>query len=208
MGLLAIMLCILSHAQEVMKIGSYTDVQRWGNKYIDMVLPTTETFEYCGNLFKRACPYRWIYLEARGADGGRRYNPRWFRPDKHHANGGEGAILGGWVKIEDDAQGCIPSGSTIRFIIGQKGKSYTDWDMDLGAGGGGGTGILFLPLNAGNDEWQHLIIAGAGRVAYYERNVGRGHADSDEPAGEAGNSSQIGRAAGWKYGTSGAEPGW
>ncbi len=60
-GLLAIMLCILSHAQEVTKIGSYTDVQRRGNKYIDMVLTTVETL-----------PFGWIYLEARGADGGRR----------------------------------------------------------------------------------------------------------------------------------------
>ncbi|MCP4128907.1 MAG: hypothetical protein GY753_17895, partial [Gammaproteobacteria bacterium] len=124
--------------------------------------------------------------------------------------GGEGATLGGWAKIEDDAQGCIPFGSTIRFIIGQKGKSYNSWGI-FGAGGGGGTGILFLPPNAGNGEWQHLIIASAGGGALAWSNEwlsgGGGHSNPDMPSGEAG-SYGPGKAAGWKYGTSGAEPGW
>ncbi|MCP4126149.1 MAG: hypothetical protein GY753_03690, partial [Gammaproteobacteria bacterium] len=197
-GLLAIMLCIFSHAQEVMEIGSYTDIQRRGNKYIDMVLPTTETL-----------PYGWIYLEARGADGGRRDQ---IFIDPHYRNGGEGAILGGWVKIEDDAVGCIPFGSTIRFIIGQHGDSYSSPDEFGSGGGGGGTGILFLPPNAVNDEWEHLIIASAGGGAYADTDGGfhggGGHANPDEPSGKAGKGN-ISGGAGWKYGPlRGPEPGW
>ncbi|MCP4141662.1 MAG: hypothetical protein GY755_15545, partial [Chloroflexi bacterium] len=51
----------------------------------------------------------------------------------------------GWAKIEDDEQGCIPSGSTIRYIIGQHGESESSFLANGGGGGGGGTGILFLP---------------------------------------------------------------
>ncbi|MCP4088496.1 MAG: hypothetical protein GY746_01700 [Gammaproteobacteria bacterium] len=105
-----------------MKIGSYTEVERQYEKYIDLVLPTVDTL-----------PFGWIYLETRGADGGRRY---WAV--KNFANGGEGATLGGWVKIEDDAQGCIPFGSTIRFIIGQKGESFEGWRYNASGGGGRG----------------------------------------------------------------------
>ncbi len=175
-GLLAIMPCILSHAQEVMKIGSYTEVERQYKKYIDMVLPTVETL-----------PFGWIYLEARGADGGRRYLNDYLS-DYHYSNGGEGAILGGWVKIAEDAEGCIPPESKIRFIIGEHAKSNNNAGCSNGgAGGGGGTGILFLPPNAKHDEWQHLIIAAAGGGAslptFGRRDGQGGHADSDEPSG-------------------------
>ncbi|MCP4075743.1 MAG: hypothetical protein GY744_06135, partial [Gammaproteobacteria bacterium] len=138
-GLLPHVIILAGHAQEVMKIGSYTEVERQSKTLIDLVLPTSEILAS-----------GWIYLEGRGADGGRRYNNHFFLPDVHYANGGEGATLGGWAKIKDDAEGCIPSGSKIRFIIGEHGKSYDSGDL-IGAGGGGGTGILFLPPNAGND---------------------------------------------------------
>ncbi len=82
-GLLAIMICILSYAQEVMKIGSYIEVERKFEKYIDLVLPTA------GNHTSR-----WIYLEARGADGGRRYYNDHLHIDDHYTNGGEGATFG------------------------------------------------------------------------------------------------------------------
>ncbi len=39
----ALVLCIHGHAQNVMKIGSYTEVERQYEKYIDLVLPTAET---------------------------------------------------------------------------------------------------------------------------------------------------------------------
>ncbi|MCP4076476.1 MAG: hypothetical protein GY744_09850, partial [Gammaproteobacteria bacterium] len=198
--LLALVLCIHGHAQKVMKIGSYTEVERQYEKHIDLVLPTAETLAS-----------GWIYLEARGGDGGRRYFNDHIFFNTHYANGGEGATLGGWAKIEDDEQGCIPSGSTIRFIIGQHGESNSGWNGGRGGGGGGGTGILFLPPNSVNGEWQHLIIAGAGGGAYAHykgRNGGGGHSNPDKPSGQASKGSNRGNAAGWKYGTSGAEPGW
>ncbi|MCP4127823.1 MAG: hypothetical protein GY753_12270, partial [Gammaproteobacteria bacterium] len=127
----------------------------------------------------------------------------------------EGATLGGWVKIKDDAEGCIPSGSKIRFIVGQSGQS-TNSRFDNGAGGGGGTGILFLPPNANNGEWQHLIIAGGGGGGYAAVDAmnglgGRAYPDSTsgEASVESTATTRWGRAAGWKYGSpSGAEPGW
>ncbi len=70
--------------------------------------------------------------------------------DDLFTNGGEGETHGGWAKIEDDEQGCIPSRSTIRFILGQNGESYNDWHSCVGSGGGSGTGILILPPNARN----------------------------------------------------------
>ncbi|MCP4088707.1 MAG: hypothetical protein GY746_02795, partial [Gammaproteobacteria bacterium] len=170
-------------------------------EYIDLILPTSETLAS-----------GWIYLEARGADGGRRYYNGDVLFNNHYANGGEGAILGGWAKIDDNVQGCIPSGSKIRFIIGEHGKSYNNYRSPAGAGGGGGTGILFLPPNAGNGEWQHLIIAGAGGGAYgdyrIKKNGEGGHAGPDKPSGEAGKGSNPGKAAGWKYGTAEADSGY
>ncbi len=125
---------------------------------------------------------------------------------------GEGDTLGGWAKIKDDPEGCIPPGSKIRFIIGEHGKSQNaDMHFGGGTGGGGGTGILFLAPNAGNGEWQHLIIAGAGGGAYARtnRDLKRegwsgdgGYSNPDLPSGYAGWA-----GAGWKYSTSGAEPG-
>ncbi|MCP4088447.1 MAG: hypothetical protein GY746_01450 [Gammaproteobacteria bacterium] len=199
-GLLGPILYISDHAQKVMKIGSYTEVVHQYDKYIDLVLPTADTLAS-----------GWIYLEARGADGGwRAYKAGHFIND-HYANGGEGATLEGWAKIEDDEQGCIPSGSTIRFIIGQKGDSANSWISTIGSGGGGGTGILFLPPNAVNSKWQHLIIAGVGAGGYGDAftrgNGGGGYAYADSTSGGASRGSRFGNAAGWKYGTSEADRG-
>ncbi|MCP4127397.1 MAG: hypothetical protein GY753_10080, partial [Gammaproteobacteria bacterium] len=141
-----------------MKIGSYTEVERKSKTHIDLVLPTAETMAS-----------GWIYLEARGGDGGRRYYNDHVATNKHYANGGEGVTLGGWAKIEDNMVGCIPCGSTIRFIIGEHGESHNHRWGCTAAGGGGGTGILFLPPNDNNNQWQHLIIAGAGGGAEISR---------------------------------------
>ncbi len=59
-GLLALVPIPADHAQKEMKIGSYIEVEREFEKYIDLVLPTSETLTF-----------GWIYVEARGVDGGR-----------------------------------------------------------------------------------------------------------------------------------------
>ncbi|MCP4141661.1 MAG: hypothetical protein GY755_15540 [Chloroflexi bacterium] len=79
-GLLALVLYIPDYAQQVMKICSYIEVERQYDKYIDLVLPTADILAS-----------GWIYLEARGADGGLR------KVVDAYYNGGEGATLGGWL---------------------------------------------------------------------------------------------------------------
>lgn len=84
-----------------------------------------------------------LYLMARGADGG--------AGDK---NAGSGATVQGMVRIGTGINE-IPTGSTIRFITGQKGDANS-----YHGGGGGGTAIAVKP--AGSDAWTLLMVAGGG----------------------------------------------
>ncbi|MEL7122523.1 MAG: hypothetical protein AAFO07_23965, partial [Bacteroidota bacterium] len=97
-----------------------------------------------------------IYLEATGADGGRKRNG-----SLNSANGGQGAIMGAWFEIGDDP-GKIPPGAEILFIIGQRGGSINNAWAE-GAAGGGGTGILF---KRSDNKWQLLVVAGGGAGGY------------------------------------------
>jgi hypothetical protein len=163
-----------------------------------------------------------LYLEAKGGDGGRRYYNDGMLIDNHYADGGQGATLAGTFVI-GTGPGQIPPGSTIRFIIGEKGgNNNSGWEES--SGGGGGTGILFKPPGAGNGKWQHLIIAGGGGGAYADsgaiQHAGKGGEASpdceDGSAGSGGGWKEGGKsagedksgAAGWRnYDSTPANPG-
>ena len=110
-------------------------------------------------------PSGYLYIRAEGADGGARsYN---FSGKK--AAGGEGATVWGVFPI-GSATNQIAPGSTLRFIVGEKGESR--WNLGtLAAGsGGGGTGVFYKKKGANN--WQLLLVAGAGSGAYLDGNLG------------------------------------
>ncbi|MEL7119211.1 MAG: hypothetical protein AAFO07_07220, partial [Bacteroidota bacterium] len=96
-----------------------------------------------------------IYLEAIGADGGVRRNKD---GDQVLAQGGQGAVMGAWFEI-GKGSGKIPPGSTILFIIGERGTSVST-GVDGSGAGGGGTAIFYQPPN--NGRWTILVAAGAG----------------------------------------------
>jgi hypothetical protein len=155
-----------------------------------------------------------LYLEVKGADGGRRYykSDVWFiHINDHYADGGEGATLAGNFLI-GVGPGRIPPGSTIRFIIGEMGGSDNSMGSS-GSAGGGGTGILFKPPGGGNGEWQHLIVAGGGSGAYADpiapRNAGRGGKASPDCTKGTGGSKRAGAAGGggWKEDGKGEDAG-
>ena len=124
-----------SHSHQVNANGSYQDFR----------IPTTTSYKY-------------IYLEARGADAGKR------APDFYTRGGGEGANMGATFPIGIAANQLAPGG-IIRFVIGKAGQSNGDGSIMVGTGGGGGTGILYLPPGKSPDaggDWKTLVVAGGG----------------------------------------------
>ncbi len=101
--------------------------------------------------------YSYLYLEARGADGGKRSTSSYTR------GGGTGANISATFSI-GTAVNQLAAGGIIRFVIGKSGSNSTDGGLS-GGGGGGGTGILYLPpgksTNSAND-WKLLMVAGGG----------------------------------------------
>ncbi|MBC7868359.1 MAG: T9SS type A sorting domain-containing protein [Gloeobacteraceae cyanobacterium ES-bin-316] len=84
-----------------------------------------------------------------------------------NSGGGAGAFVS-VVFLVGSGPGKIPHGSTLRFIIGQKGTSGQD-DVIGGVGseyggGGGGTAVLYLPPSG--STWILLAVAGGGGGAY------------------------------------------
>ena len=101
--------------------------------------------------------YKYLYLEARGADGGRR-GSHWYT-----RGGGEGANIGATFTIGTGANQLAPGGF-IRFVVGKAGENVGG-DGVGGCSGGGGTGILYLPPGKPADLaefWKLLIVAGGG----------------------------------------------
>lgn len=110
--------------------------------YRDVVLDANTTAKY-------------IYLTAVGGDGGSIKRVKTYR-------GGQGAMVSAAFKIGyEETQ--IQPGSTIRFIVGGAGASYSGMaDANMrGMGGGGGTGIAYKGPEAG-DAWKLLLVAGGG----------------------------------------------
>jgi len=124
-----------------------------------------------------------IRFSLSGADGGAailhmgQHIPVPFSDDifieafKYSAGGGSGAVVNGTFLV-GPGPGKIPPGSTVRFIIGQKGESGHDnisvipnggTGSEYG-GGGGGTAILFRPPAL--TTWTLLGVAGGGGGAY------------------------------------------
>jgi hypothetical protein len=154
-----------------------------GHSYTDFIIPANAAGKY-------------LYLNARGADGGyAHFKGGVFHPNAdYYGNGGQGANAGGAFRIGTGAKE-IPPGSTLRFIIGAHGESkFVDGGgAKLGGGGGGGTGILFLPPSksmetAQANDWVILAVAGGG---------GGGWANSEgaHHAGLPGNSGPNGTFA-------------
>ncbi len=90
---------------------------------------------------------------------------------KYSAGGGNGAVVNGTFLV-GSGTGKIPLGSTVRFIVGQKGATGVNnislitnggTGSDYG-GGGGGTAILYK--RPGSTVWTLLAVAGGGGGAY------------------------------------------
>lgn len=125
-----------------------------GETYLDVSIPNP-------------CPYTFLYLQARGGDGG-------FRSVKNiatknevtKAKGGQGAAISGWFKIGTEKNELKP-GSNIRLVIGRAGESARNKGANVSSGGGGGTGILYeRPEVKQSDNfyypWKMLLVAGGG----------------------------------------------
>ena len=118
---------------------SYLDEQ-----YQDATIPSNVSHDY-------------LFLRAYGADGG--YKRARSKPGgSKNTDGGRGALVEGYFKV-GSGENEIPPGSTVRFIVGQKGTNLSN-AKDGGAGGGGGTAIAFKA--PGKERWHLLIVAGGG----------------------------------------------
>ena len=100
----------------------------------------------------------------------------WLEAGSYTSGGGAGATVSVTFLVGSTTNK-IPLGSTIRFVVGQKGETGTARinvipDGGTGAeygGGGGGTAILFRPPTAVANwayNWHLLAVAGGGGGAY------------------------------------------
>lgn len=131
-----------------------------------------------------------IYFRMFGADGG---FGKAQLDDKCLAKGGGGVEIFQEL-IVGDGDNEIPAGSTIRFIVGEKGESESTnggivWGEREG-GGGGGTGILAKI----NDEWIILSVAGGGGGGYAK--VFNGICATVTEHGHSGTTSENGTGSG------------
>ncbi len=168
---------------------------------------------YNGSFQDLVIPYNPLITKIRftlsGADGGaaklnmgESFFGEFITSNTHASGGGNGAVVNGTFLVGSGA-GKIPLGSTVRFIIGQKGQTGTDnigYISNAGTGseyggGGGGTSILFRPPGA--TVFTLLGVAGGGGGAY--QGVVSGVAVSFGDDGGAGEESVNG-ADGHAYG--------
>ncbi|MEO7265962.1 MAG: T9SS type A sorting domain-containing protein [Ferruginibacter sp.] len=124
------------------------------------------------------------------------------------AAGGGGAFVSGVFPV-GSGPGQIPLGSTIRFIVGQKGVNGSD-DISIVpgtgseyGGGGGGSGVIYSPPGSGSG-WYPLVIAGGGGGGYQGMiaNICAGLEDNGG-SGRAGPSGGDGHGS-LGYGTGGS----
>lgn len=104
-------------------------------------------------------------LELEGADGGwieYSYLDRFGTQRTQRVHGGEGATISATYHL-GNGSGMIRKGSTLRFIIGNRGE-WAKFDLlyrgGYGAGGGGGSAVLLS--NDQGSTWQVLMVAGGG----------------------------------------------
>ncbi|MCB0574036.1 MAG: ricin-type beta-trefoil lectin domain protein [Saprospiraceae bacterium] len=97
-----------------------------------------------------------LYLTLRGSDGGRGIG-------SVHKAAGQGSTVVLVSKIGTGAHS-IPAGSTLRFIVGKRGRDASIAAVSLNNAvgtGGGGTAVAFKGPAAG-DKWVLLAVAGGG----------------------------------------------
>ena len=138
-----------------------------------------------------------IYFRLRGGDGGKASN---FTSVV--GKGGEGAVIEATFPIGDGVDS-IPAGSTIRFVIGQRGQSRNSGTVNSGTGGGGSAILLKEPDST---NWELLMVAGGGGGGWgntVTSRDGRGGragesggngADGDLDGANGGSNGQGGRA--------------
>lgn len=82
------------------------------------------------------------------------------------SDGGEGATTEFTIRI-GEAEGFIPPGAEIRFVVGEGGATQVVDDLKAVGGGGGGTAVLArMPGDTAADDWIILGVAGGGGGAY------------------------------------------
>lgn len=138
---------------------------------------------------------KWIYLKVSGGDGSNGTN----------ADGGKGATVESYFRIGSSAY-AIPVGSTIRFIVGEKGMQKERDGQKFG-GGGGGTAVAVK--RAGTNTWALQMVAGGGggagctyggykpgREGQSSGNGSDGYKATDEDTDKYSNAGSNGQAGG------------
>lgn len=165
LGLLILSLSLFKKSYAQINADGLQHTVSYNGTYRDLIIPTNSQISK-------------IRFSLSGADGGAailRMGQNFFigfvEAFRYSSGGGNGAVVNGTFLV-GTGPGKIPLGSTIRFIIGQKGVTGTNninviTDGGTGSdygGGGGGTAILYkIP---GGTTWTLLGVAGGGGGAY------------------------------------------
>ena len=138
-----------SNGNQLIDDGESYTVPTNDQNYRDLIIPSNTSYPY-------------LKLSLQGADGGKVR----AKVSRRNKNGGKGATVVVYVPIGTE-EGQIPPGSTLRFMVGEKGEndeSISSGIIFRGGGGGGGTGLAFKGPNS-IDKWQLLAVAGGGSGA-------------------------------------------
>lgn len=176
-------------AQTFLKVNEMIhNIEALEETYQDFIIPENAAF-------------REFNLEIEGADGGwieYTYLDRFGTNRTQRVNGGEGATISATYTIGRN-MGQIPPGSTLRFIIGNRG-SWAKFDLlshgGYGTGGGGGTAVLLS--KDGGSNWLILMVAGGGGGAGVDTeeidtqfNPGMPGASGDEGMGKTNSRNEA-----------------
>ncbi|MCB0542919.1 MAG: hypothetical protein KDC70_05360, partial [Saprospiraceae bacterium] len=125
-----------------------------------------------------------LLLTLKGGDGGKSVFPN-TDPNKV-GEGGKGATMRASFAIGTGATE-IPPGSTLRFIVGDKGVSRTvasSESKDAGSGGGGSAVFLKRPDST---NWELLLVAGGGGGGFSSENNGKSDGQGGQITEAGGN---------------------
>ena len=141
--------------------------------------------------------YQYIVLRAEGGDGGAKHVKEAGGAVRFKVAGGSGATIISAFEIGTGTN-MIPPGSTLRVIIGKRGRNRTGQGT-TGCAGGAGTAVLLKKPN--KKMWRLLMVAGGGGGAYSD-------CCTDKRPGKSAEITENGSSGGGSNGGSGGQNGY
>ncbi|MCP3669513.1 MAG: hypothetical protein GY814_03580 [Gammaproteobacteria bacterium] len=135
--------------------------------------------------------YQYLYIEAKGGDGGKATRCGLLGNNCDTGNGGVGATLGAVYTLGNGLTELAPGGR-FRFIVGEKGTSRSGKGLHGGRSGdgGGGTGVFYRVES--EPIWRLALVAGGGGGGTAASGGRKNHGLAADPVHESGTDGKGG----------------